>query len=87
MPEPPSNDIGAFNTALADEVRNYLLELVEDDERLGRYVRDRIAFLREENKLSLAAQDFLCETDYARIQHVMSHHSSPPARWLVIWLV
>jgi hypothetical protein len=88
MTEPPDkyNEIATFNKELAAEVRAFLRDLVQDDERLGRYIRDRVTFLREESGLSIAAQDFLCESDFSRVQAVMSQ-ASAPARWLVIWLV
>ena len=79
------DEIADFDKELATEVRAFLIELAEDDERLGAYIRDRLSFLRESG-LSDAAQSFLMESDYSRIQHVMKS-ASAPARWLVIWIV
>jgi len=88
MTEPPDeyDEISAFNKELAAEVRDFLRDLVSDDERLARYVRDRVAFLREESSLSNSGQELLLKSDYSRVQAVMSQ-ASAPARWLVIWLV
>jgi len=82
----PEKLIKELNAALAAEIRLFLLDLVKDDGRLGRYVRDRIAFLRDESGLSEEAQDVLLDSDFSRIHAVMKE-ASPPTRWLVIWIV
>ena len=41
------DEIADFDKELATEVRAFLIELAEDDGRLGAYIRDRLAFLRE----------------------------------------
>lgn len=70
-------------------VRDFLIELARDRDRLYDYVVDTFNFLAEDEqarKLSPDDRAFLLESDYHRVQEVMSQSSSP-ARWLVIWIV
>jgi hypothetical protein len=77
-------NVSEFNAALGAEVREFLLELVQDDERLGNFVRQRVSFLRESG-LSDAAQEFLLDSNFLRIQEVMSQ-GDQAAVWICTWI-
>ena len=84
MPEPlqPPELLGP-EEAMA--IRNFLLGLAEDPDRLVEYVRNRVAVLRESD-LSDEAQSLLLEDNFTRVHQVMKQ-SSTPARWLVVWII
>jgi hypothetical protein len=86
MPEPlmPPEALGPEQ---AEAIRNFLLGLADDPDRLVEYVRNRVAFFRENDTgLSDEAQALLLEDNYTRVHQVMKQ-SSTPARWLVIWII
>jgi hypothetical protein len=83
---PLDEDIGAFNKALATEIRAFLEKLTDQD-NLVRYVNDRVGFIHAQDPpLSSEAEALLLDSNYQRIQAVMSA-ASAPQRWIVIWIV
>ena len=66
-------------------IRDFLLGLADDPDRLVEYIRNRVAVLRESG-LSDEAQALLLADNYTRVHQVMKQ-SSTPARWLVIWVI
>jgi hypothetical protein len=86
MPEPqPLMPPEALGPDQAEAIRNFLLGLADDPNRLVEYVRNRVEVLRESG-LSDEAQTLLLGDNYARVHQVMKQ-SSTPARWLVIWII
>jgi hypothetical protein len=85
MRDPDDYDgIVDFNKELASEVRGFL-ERLTDPDNLVAYVRNRVGFIHEA-ELSPEAEALLLDSNYQRIQAVMSAASSPQ-RWIVIWIV
>lgn len=88
MPEPlmPPEALGPEQ---AEAIRNFLLGLADDPDRLVEYVRNRVKFLHdrgEEFGLSDESQGLLLEDNFTRVHHVMKQ-SSTAARWLVVWVI
>ena len=69
----------------AKAIRGFLLGLADDPDALVEYVRNQLDVLSRSG-LSEEAQALLLESNYARVQAVMSQ-ASTPVRWLVIWIV
>jgi hypothetical protein len=71
------------------KLRAFLIAVTNNRDALYEFVNNRFDFLATSGlakDLSEGEKALLFETDYARIQEVMSQ-SSAPARWIVIWIV
>jgi hypothetical protein len=76
--------------AQADRIRDFLKRLAKDDVLLLRYVKDRDAVLREEEKAGrLTTEDvaLLREGSYSQVAEVMSKSEGEPQWWIVCWWV
>jgi hypothetical protein len=75
--------------ASCDRLRRFLESLAQDDVALRRYINDPAEFLNEkrrEGKLEQGDVLLLLQSDYHRVQEIMSQCNSA-ARWIVIWIV
>ena len=88
MPEPLDTP-EALGPEEAAAIRRFLEELALHPELLVEYVRNRVAFLRDNaEKFGLIdeAQALLLGDNYTRVHEVMKQ-ASQPVRWVVIWVI
>ena len=71
---------------VAGEVEAFLLSLVDNPQDLHNYVENRVGVLCESD-LSPEAKALLLESDYSRVQEVMSYRQSQALRWVCVWVI
>ena len=79
----------ALDAQASAQIREFLVDLASNGNKLFAYVNDRVAYLAKvpNDELSPEAKALLLDSDYERIQAVMSQASPPAVRWITIWIV